>query len=181
MIQGKTKVAASEVHTLATMNDQADNGKQKRYDRQIRIWGAHGQSRLESCRVALLNCSATGSETLKNLVLGGISSFTVVDGSKVQPSDLGNNFLVEHSNLGESRAKCVTELLKELNDSVAGSYVEEEPDTLITTNPQFFAEFDLVIATQVSVGHSSSCTCHIARRPASIIFLCLGLRCVSQT
>ena len=33
----------------------------KRYDRQIRIWGVSGQSRLERTKVLLLNCSPTGS------------------------------------------------------------------------------------------------------------------------
>lgn len=44
--------------------------KSKKYDRQIRIWGAHGQAALESAKICLLNCGPTGSETLKNLVLG---------------------------------------------------------------------------------------------------------------
>lgn len=123
--------------------------KSKRYDRQIRIWGAHGQQRLEACRVLLLNCGPTGSETLKNLVLGGIGSFTIVDGSKVSARDLGNNFFVHASNVGESRAQVVTGLLRELNDAVQGSYVEESPEVLIENNPSFFQDFDLIIATQV--------------------------------
>ena len=42
----------------------------------------------------------------------------------------------------------VTETLKELNESVAGSYVEEDPRSLIASNPAFFAQFDLVLASQ---------------------------------
>ncbi|MEW5311695.1 MAG: hypothetical protein WDW38_003390 [Sanguina aurantia] len=121
----------------------------KRYDRQIRIWGPHGQARLEKSSVALLNCGPTGSETLKNLVLGGIGSFTIVDGHRVTSTDIGNNFFVHHSNLGESRAKVTTELLKELNEAVAGSYVEEDPAVLLDSNPGFFSEFSLVVATQM--------------------------------
>ena len=64
--------------------------KANRYDRQLRIWGAHGQAALEACKVCLLNAGPTGSETLKNLVLGGIAAYTVVDGGKVEPADLGN-------------------------------------------------------------------------------------------
>ena len=127
----------------------SESAQHKRYDRQIRIWGAGGQEKLEAARVALLNCGPTGSETLKNLVLGGIASFTVVDGNRVEPRDLGNNFLVEASGLGEPRAKVVTDLLKEMNESVSGSYVEEAPEALIEGNPGFFDNFDLVIATQV--------------------------------
>lgn len=63
--------------------------KNKRYDRQLRIWGADGQRKLETCKVCLLHCGPTGSETLKNLVLGGIGGFTVVDGSKVSFQALG--------------------------------------------------------------------------------------------
>jgi hypothetical protein len=57
-----------------------------------RIWGEHGQSALERAHICVLNCGPTGSEALKNLVLGGIGSFTVVDASKVCASDLGNNY-----------------------------------------------------------------------------------------
>jgi len=130
------------------MGDRPDS-KSKRYDRQIRIWGAEGQQRLESSRIALLNCSPTGAETLKNLVLGGIASFTIVDGNKVTAWDLGNNFLVDQSRIGQSRAQAVTDLLKEMNDSVSGSYVEDTPEQLLESRPEFLAGYDLVIATQV--------------------------------
>ena len=60
---------------------------------EYRIWGEQGQAALEKASICLLNCGPTGSETLKNLVLGGIGSITVVDGSKVENGDLGNNFM----------------------------------------------------------------------------------------
>jgi amyloid beta precursor protein binding protein 1 len=144
---------SSESAGLEAMEAAAANGApaSKRYDRQIRIWGAHGQHRLESCKVALLNCGPTGAEALKNLVLGGIAGFTIVDGARVSAADLGNNFMVDASSLGEPRAKIVTEFVKELNDSVAGSYVEEVPEALLETNPTFFSQFTVVIATQVGL------------------------------
>ena len=37
-----------------------------------RLWGDHGQSALESAQVCLVNATATGTETLKNLILPGI-------------------------------------------------------------------------------------------------------------
>lgn len=58
-----------------------------------RIWGEQGQAALEKASICLLNCGPTGSEALKNLVLGGIGSITVIDGSKVEIHDLGNNFM----------------------------------------------------------------------------------------
>ena len=130
------------------MEHQGLPDKNKKYDRQLRIWGAHGQQALESTKICLLNCSPTGSETLKNLVLGGIASFTIVDQAPVEAADLGNNFFLESSHLGSSRAQHVTELLKELNEAVNGNFVSESPQELIENQSSFFAGFDLVIATQ---------------------------------
>ncbi|KAK9757273.1 hypothetical protein RND81_01G153100 [Saponaria officinalis] len=120
-----------------------------KYDRQLRIWGEQGQAALEKASICLLNCGPTGSEALKNLVLGGIGSITVVDGSKVEVGDLGNNFMVDESSLGESKAKSVCAFLQELNDAVKAKFIEEYPEKLIENNPSFFSQFTLVIATQL--------------------------------
>ncbi|KAG2534228.1 NEDD8-activating enzyme E1 regulatory subunit AXR1-like isoform X1 [Panicum virgatum] len=120
-----------------------------KYDRQLRIWGDQGQAALEKASICLLNCGPTGTEALKNLVLGGIGSVTVVDGSKVEASDLGNNFLLDEGCLGQPRAKSICSFLQELNDAVKAKFVEETPATLIDTNPSFFSQFTVVIATQL--------------------------------
>ncbi|CAN6571601.1 unnamed protein product [Malus baccata var. baccata] len=120
-----------------------------KYDRQLRIWGEQGQAALEKASICLLNCGPTGSETLKNLVLGGVGSITVIDGSKVELGDLGNNFMVDESSVGKSKAKCVCQFLQELNDSVKAKFIEEYPEVLIETNPSFFSQFTLVVATQL--------------------------------
>jgi amyloid beta precursor protein binding protein 1 len=56
---------------------------------------------------------------------------------------------VDAKSVGQSRAKTVCGFLQELNDSVKANFVEENPDTLISTDPSFFSQFTLVIATQV--------------------------------
>lgn len=47
--------------------------KEKKYDRQLRLWAASGQAALESANILLFNTGsgAVGVETLKNLVLPG--------------------------------------------------------------------------------------------------------------
>ncbi|KAH9250683.1 hypothetical protein BASA81_011535 [Batrachochytrium salamandrivorans] len=55
------------------------DGHSQKYDRQLRLWQAHGQSILQKSHICLLNGSAVGAETLKNLILPGVGSFTVVD------------------------------------------------------------------------------------------------------
>ncbi|KAK1875031.1 NEDD8-activating enzyme E1 regulatory subunit, partial [Dissostichus eleginoides] len=65
--------------------------KEQKYDRQLRLWGDHGQESLENAHVCLINATATGTEILKNLVLPGIGAFTIdVDGHTVSGEDVGN-------------------------------------------------------------------------------------------
>ena len=138
----------------------------KKYDRQLRIWGAHGQQALESARVCVLGSGCTATEALKNLVLGGIAGFTVIDDATVQPSDLGTNFLLERASMGKLRAAAVTELLAELNDGVASSYVAEAPSSLIESNSAFFADFQLVLATQVCLLIRKECFMPLIDHPS---------------
>jgi NEDD8-activating enzyme E1 regulatory subunit len=101
---------------------QGPSAKEKRYDRQLRLWAANGQQALEEAHVLLLNNSTgvVGVETLKNLVLPGIGSFTIVDEKIVSEEDLGVNFFLEEDSLGKSRAVETTRLLRELNPEVRG-------------------------------------------------------------
>lgn len=73
---------------------------QDKYDRQLRLWGAHGQQLLSNSSVLLLGSGPSGTETLKNLVLPGIKKFTIVDGERVTDRDLGNNFFVLSDSIG---------------------------------------------------------------------------------
>ena len=112
MASEQSPSASTSPHSLGTGVSgeamAATVDKSKRYDRGIRVWGAHGQEALEAARVCLLHAGPTGTEALKNLVLGGIHSFTIVDGAKVTPADLGNNWLLTAEGLGGSRAQCAT-------------------------------------------------------------------------
>ncbi|XP_074226727.1 NEDD8-activating enzyme E1 regulatory subunit isoform X2 [Camelus bactrianus] len=123
--------------------------KEQKYDRQLRLWGDHGQEALESAHVCLINATATGTEILKNLVLPGIGSFTVIDGNQVSGEDAGNNFFLQRSSIGKNRAQAAMEFLQELNNDVSGSFVEESPENLLDNDPSFFCRFTIVVATQL--------------------------------
>lgn len=108
--------------------------KEKKYDRQLRLWAASGQQALENSHVLLVipdegdqgsGSSAAGIETLKNLVLPGIGAFTIADTAKVAEADLGINFFLEASSLGKSRAAECSRLLEELNPDVKGHVITE--------------------------------------------------------
>ncbi|KAL3065605.1 hypothetical protein OYC64_015709 [Pagothenia borchgrevinki] len=123
--------------------------KEQKYDRQLRLWGDHGQESLENAHVCLINATATGTEILKNLVLPGIGAFTIVDGHTVSGEDVGNNFFLTNNSIGKNRAQAATELLQELNTDVSGNFVEESPDKLLDNDPEFFHRFSIVIGVQL--------------------------------
>jgi amyloid beta precursor protein binding protein 1 len=52
----------------------------------------------------------------------GIGKFTIYDDAVVNDADLGVNFFLDIDCLGQSRAKCCTDLLVELNPEVQGSW-----------------------------------------------------------
>lgn len=128
--------------------DQSD--KSKKYDRQLRLWGDHGQMLLEKAKICLINATALGTEILKNLVLPGIGRFTVIDANLVTHEDVGANFFLDSESIGESRAECTAYYLCKLNVDVLGDYIETSPDYILSNPDAFFTEFDLVIATDLS-------------------------------
>ncbi len=132
-----------------SLNMSVPSEKAKRYDRQLRLWGDHGQGCLEDAHICLINASATGTEILKNLVLPGIGAFTIVDSNKVRESDLGSNFFVTANAVGKFRAEVAVELLVELNTEVRGNFIEDSVESLLDSNPNFFDTFTLVVATDI--------------------------------
>jgi NEDD8-activating enzyme E1 regulatory subunit len=65
-----TKIVAEQTPPLL----QGPSDKEKKYDRQLRLWAANGQAALEDAHILLLNSGSgtVGVEVLKNLVLPGM-------------------------------------------------------------------------------------------------------------
>ncbi|KMQ89348.1 nedd8-activating enzyme e1 regulatory subunit-like protein [Lasius niger] len=124
--------------------------KNRKYDRQLRLWGDHGQATLEAAHVCLINATGLGTEILKSLVLPGIGAFTIVDGKKITVEDIEPNFFLEADSVGKSRAQVATEILLELNPDVTGDYIDEEPEQILSNSPDFFNSFTVVVATALT-------------------------------
>lgn len=102
---------------------QGPTAKEKKYDRQLRLWAASGQQALEDAKVLLLNSGpgVVGVEALKNLILPGVGLYHIVDDAKVTEKDLGVNFFLDDDSLGKWRAEETSKFLQELNPEVKGS------------------------------------------------------------
>jgi amyloid beta precursor protein binding protein 1 len=99
-----------------------------KYDRQLRLWGSNGQKLLSESCVVLVNATAVGTETVKNLVLPGIGSFHIIDdcesiaGSSFVTDEPFSNFFVFDRNGGKTRAQIARDHLLELNPDVKGGF-----------------------------------------------------------
>ncbi|KAI8432209.1 hypothetical protein MSG28_004661 [Choristoneura fumiferana] len=121
--------------------------KNKQYDRQLRLWGDHGQIALEKGHICLINATALGTEILKSIVLPGVGAITIVDDCTVSEEDIGSNFFLETSSKGLNRGSETLRLILELNPAVQGHAVQEPTGQILQENPDFFKSFTVVIAT----------------------------------
>ncbi|KAK0094715.1 hypothetical protein PV326_010216 [Microctonus aethiopoides] len=124
--------------------------KNRKYDRQLRLWGDHGQASLEAAHICVINATGLGTEILKSLVLPGIGAFTIVDGKKITQEDIGANFFLDADSVGKSRAQVATQMLLELNSDVRGDYIDEGPEQILYNSPEFFNNFSVVVATALT-------------------------------
>ncbi|KAN0083825.1 hypothetical protein V8E54_002913 [Elaphomyces granulatus] len=144
------------------------SSKERKYDRQLRLWAASGQEALEKSHVLLVNSDdsmisgVVGVEALKNLVLPGIGGFTIVDSATVTEPDLGVNFFLDESSLGKSRAGETCRLLRELNPDVAGSF-RIEPISELLRDPNFLPQYKLVIISGPTSRSSLDAVCQSTR------------------
>lgn len=125
--------------------------KELKYDRQLRLWASSGQTNLESSHVCLINASTSGSEALKNLILPGIGSFTIVDDLLVTGDDISSGFFLNEDDLGKPVASSMTSKLQELNRDVNGNSIEKSLEHLIqdaNLNSQFWSQFNVVILSK---------------------------------
>lgn len=122
-----------------------------KFDRQIRLWGAHGQGSLETAHILMLGSGPMATETLKNLVLPNVGAFTIVDDAIVSAADLGNNFFVEADQVGKPRAEATTELLCEMNDSCRGHALTKSVREVAGGDLEFFSDFQCVVAAHTDM------------------------------
>ncbi|KAI9040261.1 E1 ubiquitin-activating protein AOS1 [Aspergillus affinis] len=134
------------------------------YDRQIRLWGVPAQERIRSANILLITFKSLANEVAKNLVLAGIGKLTVIDHETVKEEDLGAQFFVTEEHIGQNRAQAAAPSIREMNPRV---HLHIDTDDVHTKQPEFFAGFDLIIATELDYATYTTinAACRIANRP----------------
>mgnify|MGYP001038524397 CR=1 FL=1 len=105
----------------------------KLFDRQVRLWGPHGQRHIRSAHVLLLGSGAALSEAAKSLVVTGVPALTVVDAAATTAADVGSNFYVSEGDVGVlPRAQSMLKFMAGLNpDLVARAVTDVTPAAFV--------------------------------------------------
>ncbi|KAI9665491.1 MAG: hypothetical protein M1831_001633 [Alyxoria varia] len=141
-------VTPPPLHGAGAGEGAGPSAKEKKYDRQLRLWAASGQAALEDAHILLINSGSgvVGVETLKNLVLPGIGQFTILDASLVTEADLGINFFLTAADVGTPRSECTCNLLSELNPDVKGHAITSPLESFIT-QPHALEPYTFILVT----------------------------------
>ena len=75
-----------------------------RYDRQIRVWGAEAQTRIQNAKVLIIGLNGVHPEVVKNIVLAGVG-VVLMDKRAVVMTDLAYNFFLTAEDVGTEVAR----------------------------------------------------------------------------
>ena len=93
----------------------------------------------------VVGASPLAGQVLKNLVLPGLGSFTIVDDAIVSEQDAQHDFFVNASRIGTPYAEALAQGLAELNPATTATSCLRAPDELLREDPAYFLQYSLVV------------------------------------
>ena len=117
--------------------------EQKRYERQIRVFGDDGQERLKNAKVFIAGAGGLGSAISIYLAAAGIGRIRIVDHKKIALNNLNRQILHLDEDIGKKKAVSAEEKLKKINPYVR---VEAMSETIEENNILgLLDDFDLIV------------------------------------
>lgn len=104
-----------------------DEQKRQLYNRQEYVVGSEAQAKYGSTNVLVVGATGLAAEIIKNVVLTGVKSVTVLDDTPISIEDLGTNFFLRPDDVGKPRGATVAQAAKELNRFVDVTSVSGDP------------------------------------------------------
>lgn len=91
-----------------------------RYERQIMIpeWGEAGQEKLKKSKVLVAGAGGLGSAILTYLAIAGTGKIRIIDGDKVELSNLNRQMLHADKDIGGKKVDAAKERLESLNPHI---------------------------------------------------------------
>ena len=183
--------AAAAAAATATDKQQKQQKESDVYDRQIRLWGAEAQKKIQNSKVLYLHVTGSSSEVLKNLCLAGIAA-TICDPRPASALDSSPCFFTHptSNNINndedqenptkkqkikyDSVAHAVRPLVEELNPLLGSCPILTKDISTLTGED--LQDFAVVIASQIPLEESVRISKLV---PTGCIFYtidCFGMR-----
>lgn len=87
----------------------------ERYSRQIKLIGKKEQLSLKNKKVVIVGCGGLGSAAAELLLRSGVEDLTLIDGDKVELTNLARQLLYEEKDLGKYKVRTAKEKLLKIN------------------------------------------------------------------
>ena len=117
----------------------------ERYSRQMLLpdFSLTGQARLKQSSVLVIGAGGLGTPVLSYLAGAGIGKISIVDGDKVELSNLHRQIMYTENNLGKNKAEVIAARLKQLNAEIS---IEVHQLNLQADNAkELIKPFDIVV------------------------------------
>jgi molybdopterin-synthase adenylyltransferase len=131
----------AQLEELGLVEDAADDDLipdrvVQRFDRQLRYFSdittgptpSQCQARLEGSRVAVLGVGGLGGESAWSLACCGVGEMVLVDGDRVEISNLNRQTLYRESDIGRLKAEAAAERLRDFNSATRIESVAQRLD-----------------------------------------------------
>ncbi|KAJ5758403.1 hypothetical protein N7520_005559 [Penicillium odoratum] len=117
----------------------------RRYGRQMIVpqVGLPGQLKLRSAKILLVGAGGLGCPAAQYLAGAGIGTLGLIDGDKVEISNLHRQILHRSHNVGKYKVDSAIESLRELNPHV--NYVAHRTHLTPGEAPSIFREYDVIL------------------------------------
>jgi len=150
----------TQEHQQTATTGSLSDAELLRYHRQINLkgWDLPGQEALKAARVLVIGLGGLGCAAAQYLAAAGVGQLTLLDGDKVEHSNLARQVLHQDERVGHYKVHSAVTALRALNPHVQLLALPEYADEVML--PGYLAEQDLVL----------DCTDHRASR--ELINLC---------
>ncbi len=116
-----------------------------RYARQIAVpgFGAQAQAKLDAAHVLVVGAGGLAAPVLQYLAGAGVGHLRIVDGDRVDQTNLHRQTLFRESDIGTSKARAAAATLRDLNSAIAIEPVDTHLDP--ANAPDLLDGIDLVL------------------------------------
>ncbi len=139
----------------------------ERYKRQINLpqVGNEGQRKLQKAKVLVIGAGGLGSAILPYLSAAGIGTIGIIDGDRIEKSNLHRQVLFSEDSIGKSKAEISSSKLKSLNSETnIKTYIEFlNPNNAIS----IIGNYDVVVdaTDSVSIRYLINDACVLSDKP----------------